>query len=166
MRRSAIVSLLHWLPAIICLSLVFYYSSQTYGQQTIVPALKRHISEAQLARILPDVSFRYGTAWISVKHRPFSFIDFLFRKVAHLFWYTSLCSSFFIGLNVFPYFSVRANVRRWVSGGLLILTAILDEWNQSSVAGRIGQPIDILLDVCGGMLIASILFAAVKGART
>ncbi|MDG0790769.1 VanZ family protein [Cohnella ginsengisoli] len=168
MSRFKAVRFAQALPAVACLALIFFFSSQTYDEQTIIPLLQRHISEFRLSALLPDVSFRYGHSLVSAKQAPYQFIEFLFRKSAHVFWYASLCASLYLALKSLPRLAPSALHRLGAAAALMSAAACVDEWNQARVAGRTGQPIDVLLDVGGGLLVTAILLAivgAIKAAR-
>ncbi|CAI6037066.1 VanZ family protein [Cohnella sp. JJ-181] len=165
MSRNRIATLAQTLPAVACLALIFYFSSQTYGEQTIIPLLRRHISEYQLSGMLPDISFRYGRSLLSAKQAPYPFVEFLFRKGAHLFWYTLLCSCLYLALKALPRLAARPVARLWTAAGLLAAAAAVDEWNQARVGGRTGQPVDVLLDAAGGLLLTAIFLAAARGLK-
>lgn len=166
MSRLKVAPLAQALPAVACLALIFWFSSQTYGEQTIVPLLRRHISEFRLSGMLPDISFRYGHSLLSAKQAPYQFIEFLFRKSAHVFWYAMLCASLYIALRSLPRLAPRALLRLSAAAALLAAAACLDEWNQARVAGRTGQPIDVLLDVVGGLLTTAIVLAVARAIRS
>lgn len=166
MSRAKAVQLAQALPAVACLALIFFFSSQTYGEQTIVPLLRRHISEFRLSGMLPDVSFRYGRSLLSAKQAPYQFIEFLFRKSAHVFWYAALCASLYTALKSLPRLASRALLRLGAAAAVLAAAACLDEWNQARVAGRTGQPLDVLLDVVGGLLLTAIVLAVARAIRS
>nr|WP_286672312.1 VanZ family protein [Cohnella hashimotonis] len=150
------------------MALIFFFSSQTYGEQSIIPLLRRHISEYRLSGMLPDISFRYGHSLVSARQAPYQFIEFLFRKGAHVFWYAMLCVSLYLALKALPRLAPSALLRLSAAAVLLAAAACVDEWNQARIAGRTGQPVDVLLDVVGGLLAAAIFLMAagsIKAAR-
>ncbi|MFD2328433.1 VanZ family protein [Cohnella sp. GCM10020058] len=165
MSRVSVARFAQALPAVACLALIFFFSSQTYGEQTIIPLLRRHISEYRLSGLLPDVSFRYGHSLVSAKQAPYQFIEFMFRKGAHVFWYAMLCGSLYVALKSLPRLVPRAFLRLGMASAFVGAAACLDEWNQARVAGRTGQPIDVLLDVVGGLLVTAIGLAAASSIK-
>lgn len=151
--------LLYLLPMLAWLSLIFDFSSQTYTQQSIIPFMQKHIQEHSLKKVVPDVTIRYNHSEIQAKSDPYGFVEFLFRKGAHLFMYFML--GWFAHLALWPW--VRRLVLR-VPLALLIVAAFasLDEWNQSFTGDRTPTPLDVLLDLSGaaiGQIVLLILLA-------
>jgi len=130
--------------------LVFFFSSQPYKDQNIQPLLRRLLKGHDFKRYLPDISFTYGNKLIIVKQMPYTFLEFVFRKSAHLFIYAMLAAIVFI--------LVRALNRRRIGiacAAALLATGIVaaaDEWNQLQQIHRSGSLIDIGLDLIGGLL--------------
>ncbi|MDG0811846.1 VanZ family protein [Cohnella rhizosphaerae] len=112
--------------------LIFDFSSQPYSKQSIIPFMKAHIEKSQLQQVVPDVTIRYNHSVIRAKADPYRFVEFLFRKSAHLFMYFML--GLLAHLLLVPW--IRTLMLR-VPGALLIAAAIasLDEWNQSFTGG-------------------------------
>ncbi len=80
------------------------------------------------------------------------FIQLFLRKGAHMVVYGlfGLIAAFSLGSK---------GLWRWVGAGFLVaLVAVLDEWHQTSVPGRTGCALDVLVDTAGFLL-----FAAVAG---
>lgn len=145
------------------LGLLFLFSSQTYDQQSIQPFLRSHFTYDQLVRWLPDVTITYRTSIVNSHDRPYSFIEFLFRKGAHLFVYATFAALMFMFL--------RALTRgRWfLSIILTLMVAIavpaMDEWNQLGSDERTGNATDVVLDFvggCAGLLICLCILGVVK----
>jgi VanZ family protein len=161
---------MRWMPTLIWgilltgwLALLFMFSSQTYDQQSIQPFLRSHFDYYQLVRWLPDMTLTYRTSVINSHDRPYSFIEFLFRKGAHLFVYATFAALLFMFL--------RALTRgRWfISILLTLLVAIavpaLDEWNQLGSDERTGNATDVVLDFaggCTGLLVCLSILGVVK----
>ncbi|MCC3376004.1 VanZ family protein [Cohnella sp. REN36] len=141
--KGILAAFLLWLGAI------FYFSSESYQSQTIIPFLRRHWTPGQLIRILPDIEIRYGHYRYGAHHAPYLFIEFIFRKCAHLFMYAGLGGLAFLLLGGL----VESFWKRLpVSLLLVALFASADEWNQSRSAGRTPAVQDVLLDVTGATL--------------
>ncbi|OBZ11217.1 MULTISPECIES: VanZ family protein [Bacillales] len=159
-----------WIPTLIWgilltgwLALLFMFSSQTYEQQSIQPFLRSHFNYDQLVRWLPDMTITYRASVINSHDRPYSFIEFLFRKGAHLFVYATFAAMLFMFL--------RALTRgRWfISIVLTLLVAVavpaLDEWNQLGSDERTGNATDVVLDFaggCAGLLVCLCILGVVK----
>lgn len=142
-------------------------SSQPFEVQSIQPYLREQVSEQSLKELLPDWSIQYRTSTIESQNDPFRFVEFLFRKAAHLFMYAMLAALAYLALK--PY---RLNL---VLKALIAMTGVgivaaLDEWNQFSRSNRTGAVEDVLLDLTGGaigLVVIVILFHWIpSGKRT
>lgn len=129
--------------------MVFYFSSQPYSQQSIRPFLKEHVSESKLKEVVPEVTFRYHHSRIDSQANPYGFVEFFFRKGAHLFVYAVLAATASLA-----FYQIGFRSWRWVVMTLLIVVcaAAADEWNQASHLGRTGLAVDVGIDVVGGMI--------------
>ncbi|MDQ8739294.1 VanZ family protein [Paenibacillus sp. LHD-38] len=159
-----------WLPTLLWgmllagwLSLLFMFSSQSYDEQSIQPFLLTHFNYHQLKSWLPDMTITYRTSVIQSQVDPFRFIEFLFRKGAHLFVYATLAALLFMFL--------RSLTRgRWFLSiiiTLLIAIAVpaMDEWNQLGSNERTGNATDVVLDFaggCAGLLVCLCILGIIK----
>jgi VanZ family protein len=85
----------------------------------------------------------------------FGSIDFLAKKWGHLLGYTLLSAAFLHGLsNGGPI----TRSRMVVTGILVILYAISDEWHQSFTPGRNPALLDVGIDTAGGFLGVAFLY--------
>ncbi len=111
--------------------------------------MKAHIEKSQLQQIVPDVTVRYNHSVIHAKEDPYRFVEFLFRKGAHLFMYFML--GLLAHLLLVPW--IRTLMLR-VPGALLIVAvfASLDEWNQSFTGDRTPTPLDVMVDISGAVI--------------
>nr|WP_306795354.1 VanZ family protein [Cohnella sp. GbtcB17] len=141
--------LLYAVPLVLWLLLIFDFSSQPYSKQSIIPFMKAHIEKSQLQQIVPDVTVRYNHSVIHAKEDPYRFVEFLFRKGAHLFMYFML--GLLAHLLLVPW--IRTLMLR-VPGALLIVAvfASLDEWNQSFTGDRTPTPLDVMVDISGAVI--------------
>lgn len=159
-----------WLPALLWgiflaawLTLVFVFSSQSYEQQSIQPLLLRFFSFQDLVRCLPDITIKYRYTTVNSHSNPYKFIEFLFRKGAHLFVYATFAAIFFMFVRSF-------NTRRVFRPILVTLLVVIvvpavDEWNQLRSEHRTGNTTDILLDFTGGCIGLSICLLFLALAR-
>ncbi|WP_424768667.1 VanZ family protein [Paenibacillus sp. sgz302251] len=157
MKRIKTKNAKKWLPSLgwgsllaAWITLVFIFSSQTYEQQSIRPLLENRFNYQQLVQWLPNVTIRYGDSVVNSHNRPYSFIEFLFRKGAHLFIYAVFAAIFFMFIR-------SLNPRRLfraIGATLVVVLAVsaLDEWNQLGSAHRTGSITDIWLDFTGGSI--------------
>ncbi len=147
---------MRWAPVVLLgtilagwLVMLFVFSSQSYTEQNIQPFLRGHLNYHQLMRWLPNVTIRYQTSVINSHVDPYRFLEFLFRKGAHLFVYATLSAIMFMFLRA------MTRGRIWISILLTLLVAlaipILDEWNQRGSNERTGNATDVMLDFTGGL---------------
>ncbi|WP_051251404.1 VanZ family protein [Paenibacillus harenae] len=159
-----------WLPPLLWgillaawLTLVFVFSSQSYEQQSIQPLLLRFFSFHDLVRWLPDITIKYQYTTVNSHSNPYKFIEFLFRKGAHLFVYATFAALFFMFVRSF---NIR-RVFRAILATLLVVIAVpaADEWNQLSSEHRTGNTTDVLLDFTGGCIGLSVCLLILALAR-
>ena len=92
----------------------------------------------------------------------FGYIDFFAMKGGHLLGYTLLSAAFLHGLsNGGPI--TRSRIA--VTGILVILYAISDEWHQSFTPGRNPALLDVGIDTAGGFLGVAFLYFIRKRLR-
>jgi len=105
---------------------------------------------------MPDVKIHYRTSTIHAQTAPFHFIEFIFRKSAHLFVYAVLA--------ILSYMALLPGRMRWGWKCLAILLfvaviALLDEWNQSVTPQRTSAIQDVGIDLIGasfGLVLAGL----------
>ncbi|CAM4321466.1 VanZ family protein [Paenibacillus alkaliterrae] len=132
------------------LMFLFFLSSQSYEQQSIQPFLFKTFEFHQLISWLPDMTITYRTRTIHSHTNPYQFIEFLFRKGAHLFVYAVLAAILFMLMR-------SLNPRRWLRAIAVTLAVglavpALDEWNQLNSGHRTGNVTDVWLDFAGGCI--------------
>lgn len=74
--------------------------------------------------------------------------DTILRKLAHASEYAVLSGLFFKSLKS-SFHGLNLSQLLAVSFILTVLYSISDEWHQSFISGRSGQPIDVLIDTAG-----------------
>ncbi|WP_308638446.1 VanZ family protein [Paenibacillus silvisoli] len=137
-----IVTVIAWI------SIIFMLSSQSYQEQSIQPTLHRLLPEHIAKAMLPDVAFSYHGIYYSSKNNPYQFIEFLFRKGAHLFMYAILAVAGALAIKVKDKLA-----RRWpLPLILVVMIAALDELNQRITEGRTSNAQDVLVDLTGGCI--------------
>jgi len=72
--------------------------------------------------------------------------DLIFRKIAHLAEFFVLAYLFFRALSSN---GLKGKNLLLISFFLSLTFAVLDEWHQSQVAGRLASPVDVLVDSVG-----------------
>lgn len=131
------------------LAFIFNNSSQGYHQQSLLPFMEQNLSRADIADVVPDVSFRYDRVQVNSQMEPFKVLEFYIRKIAHLLQYAVLAS---ILVLVFLQFHIRKVHTIWASLLIVMVSAALDEYNQSLNPDRTGSIWDFGLDMFGGLL--------------
>ncbi|RAP77491.1 VanZ family protein [Paenibacillus montanisoli] len=141
-------TIVYFLPFFLWVALIFHLSSQPYQKQTILPFLRQHFNENAVSKALPDITIHYHTSVIPAKQKPFQFIEFIFRKCAHLFVYGMFAVTVYIALVPF-----RLRLFFGFAASLATVTciALLDEWNQKSIQ-RTSTIEDVAVDVTGGAI--------------
>lgn len=99
--------------------------------------------------MLPDVHFTYSGHVYSLKQRPYAFVEFFFRKTAHVFVYAVLAALVYGGLRY-----KRVNIQRAILLALIVvvLIACIDEYIQQFSSERTSSIRDVGVDLLGGCL--------------
>ncbi|GIP39889.1 hypothetical protein J31TS4_31690 [Paenibacillus sp. J31TS4] len=120
------------------------------------------MSEQTLRQVVPDVTFRYHKSVVDAKRNPYGFVEFLFRKAAHLFVYGMLAVFAFVAL--LPYRGHVAAKAAFVLAAVAA-TALVDEWNQLQRGGRTGAIQDVFVDLTGAAVALLVVLLLVKSRR-
>lgn len=132
--------LLFWLPALAWAALVFLFSTGEFSQERTGGILR------------PFLEWVFG----AIPDERFAAIQFLIRKTAHVAVYATLSALWFRALR-----GPRAGWKpAWALVALLagMLVALGDEFHQSFVPTREGNPWDVLLDSFGALLAQAAIF--------
>ncbi|WP_235918178.1 VanZ family protein [Paenibacillus lutrae] len=137
------------MPVLLWTLLVFDLSQQTFREQSIQPFLHKLVPKEEIHAYIPDVTVRYSRAVIDSQSEPYRFVEFLFRKTAHLVVYAVL--ALFAYAALYPH-GMKRPCMFIIS--LLYVTAIAlcDEWVQSAAAMRTSAIQDVVLDTAGGIV--------------
>lgn len=135
--------------ALLIALVLFYSSSQTYGQQSQVSRIDEWLSNQPFKATWSGISFTYGGSIVSIDHLGYSkFIEFFIRKGAHFGTYFILGGSLFLG--VYPKLKLW-----WLTAILAWLSATgyagLDEFHQMITGGRSPMFQDVMLDSMGAL---------------
>lgn len=154
MRSSRMQILLHWIPALIGMAVIF-------GESTVT------MSASNTSRWLYPI-------WVHlfgpVSPARWEVIHHYIRKTGHFVGYGSLSLTFYYGWT----FTLRQRVANWSarfrqSALLALLCTLLlaswDEWHQSFLPGRTSSPRDVLLDCCGALVAHLLLLGILWVAR-
>jgi VanZ family protein len=126
-------SLFYWLPPLVWMAAIFYFSTDTFSGGNTGSLFYR------LARVfIPSLTLEQ-----------FAPIHFSIRKAAHFTEYAILA------LLLFRAFRARHTARwnyRWAlyAWVIVVLYAFADEWHQSFTRYRVGSMQDSLTDIAGG----------------
>lgn len=134
------IFLTHWLPFIALLSTIFLLSHQPGDESSITSG-----------RVLRFLHFITGIpmAWMEAHHFPL-----LVRKVAHMTEYAIL---YFFTFRVAGLY-IQGKKRFWGSFLFCVLYAASDEFHQQFIPGRVGQPLDVLIDSTGAALCMLLIY--------
>jgi VanZ family protein len=141
-----------WFFVVICwIFFIFTLSSESYNQQSIKPTLNKWVAKEQLAESLPNTSITYRGDTVVAKEDPYGFVEFFFRKGAHVFMYAVLAAALYMLIRALM--GRRQMVLPVIMSLILTAgTAALDERNQLSSVGRTGNPTDVIVDSTGACI--------------
>lgn len=131
--------------------LLFHLGAMSYADQDIKPYLQLFLTEEGIQSWFKNIEFTYNGSMISVQRLgSFSFLEFLIRKGAHLFFF------FMLGFVIVRYFSTFLDNQSFfimlLSCSMLVMIAMLSELLQYVNPDRSGQWIDVWLNCAGGFV--------------
>jgi VanZ family protein len=152
-RRNYVKKIIFFILFIGLLSTIFYFSSQTYQQQSLIPLLDSILPKDWIIQHFSFVHFHYGSSEISIQSRGVShFVEFFIRKAAHFCVYATLAIIAFFIIRMW-----KSNVFSSIlSITLCFLYASSDEIHQHFTGGRTPMWQDVVLDtfgVCVGVML-------------
>ncbi|MBP3041148.1 VanZ family protein [Bacillaceae bacterium Marseille-Q3522] len=147
------ISFFIWLSlTVIVLYTIFHASGTPYKKQDIRPILEDIVALDKDS--LPYIAFHYGEYGFITTEKPYTFIEFIIRKMGHVFEYMVVA---FLFIRLLQFSKLKFSVCCLLGLSLAFLVACSDEWHQSFVPGRTGQAIDVftfdLLGITIGVLI-------------
>ncbi|MCQ9209796.1 VanZ family protein [Granulicatella seriolae] len=143
-------STLSIIVALAIMGFIFYSSSMSYQDQSLVSKIQKWLPGQPFSEFLSQINFKYAGTTISVPSLGYAqFIEFFIRKATHFIVY------FIIGFNW-----ARGLAGHMKQKPLAYLLAILitvlyagaDEFHQGITPGRTPLIQDVLLDSAGGLL--------------
>ena len=138
-----------WLPIFLVGGLIFYFSSQPYSKQSLIPFLESVKALDVIGKYFSTISFHYSGREVSVAALgTYNFIEFFIRKGAHFFIF------FLLGfLTIRALYLTFKKKRRGILIALIFvgMYAAFDEFHQSLTGGRTPLIEDVMLDSLGGM---------------
>ncbi|MBD7966492.1 VanZ family protein [Paenibacillus sp. Sa2BVA9] len=128
---------------------ILFMSTRSYQQQTIRPLLIKISNQINIEIPLPDVKIHYAGYNYNLQSNPYGFIEFTFRKSAHVFVYAVL--------TLLAHYLIRKkwgrNLYSYILPLIFVVTvASIDETLQKFSADRTSSPYDVLLDFTGGCI--------------
>lgn len=128
---------------------ILFMSTRSYQEQTIRPLLIKTAHQLNLNVNLPNITIHYAGHSNNLQKNPYGFVEFVFRKCAHMFVYGTL--------TLLAYFLIRRRFGKHLLSFLLPLILIvaiasIDEYLQKFSEGRTSSPYDVLLDFTGGCI--------------
>ncbi len=143
--------------ALVIMAVLFYSSSQPYGEQSLTGVLDEILAKEPLKNILSLIQFNYAGDEVSIAAQGYSsFVEFFIRKLAHFGTYFLLGLCWFLGLkNKMTNTGLAAFVSWLLASGY----AAFDEFHQGITPDRTPLMEDVILDATGAL--TSILLAVV-----
>lgn len=137
------------LLAFIIMAVLFYSSSQPYGEQSLTGMLDEILAKEPLKDLLSLIQFNYAGDEVSIVAQGYSsFIEFFIRKLAHFGIYFLLGLCWFLGLkNKMTSIGLAAFVSWLLASGY----AAFDELHQSITPDRTPLMEDVILDATGAL---------------
>jgi glycopeptide antibiotics resistance protein len=139
-------------------SAIFYLSSQTYEQQSIIPLLNEYLPHGWIEEHFSNLQVSFAGGVFSVEEIGTSyFVEFLIRKLAHVVVFAVLTIALYLFLNNW------LNKKLSVFGAFIGSAgyAILDEYHQHLTGGRSPKIEDVILDI-GGSIVGLSLYLALS----
>lgn len=148
-----------YIPALILIALITYFSRQPFSQQDISPILNQQEQIIQLVQKLPQIQFHYHNGFLDSHANPVAFLQFIIRKAMHLLLYGFLGLSLLYALRK----QNRSITTTWIFVAIIVTAiAAADEYNQLQNPNRTGCPEDILMDLTGYILLTLIAYLIKK----
>lgn len=151
-----------WLPVLLWVGMIFYFSSQPYEKQDMRPTFAQYVDEQAVERYFSWVGFRYAGHEVSIDHLGVpGFLEFFLRKAAHFFVYFVLAILLHRALS---HYSMRKGQAVMLALFLTAAYAGFDEVHQSFTKNRTPLWQDSALDTVGGLfgLAVRLLFMRLK----
>ena len=149
-----ILKLLLWLPALLWYRVIWGFSAQT-------AAVSGDLSDRLLWRLMAPVSPAFAGADAVTQNAAVELLSFFERKAAHMFLYFVLI--LLLWLALLPLIQGKRH-QISLAAVLCAVLAGLDEYHQTFIPGRSGEPRDVCVDMAGAAvavaLVALLLWAA------
>lgn len=148
---------LRWLPVLLWLAVIAYFSNQPFAEQDLRPEISQHKWLIGKVYEIPPVRFSYDGQPVDSRGDPAGFIQFWVRKGAHVLAYGVLGLLLVAALGAAGF----GGAGMWLlTAAVLVVVAALDEQHQLGVPGRTGRVLDVLVDLAGFGLVAFLAWLA------
>ncbi|MER1954819.1 MAG: VanZ family protein [Desemzia incerta] len=149
MMNKSIKSTLFIVLAFVMMGILFYSSSQPYGDQSMTGFLDTLLKNEPLKGLLSHIRFTYAGSEVSIGASGYNaFIEFFLRKAAHFGSYFLLALFWFLGLKDRINGIYLAALVSWL---LAVGYASFDEFHQGLTPDRTPLLEDIVLDSIGAL---------------
>lgn len=136
--------------AFLTMGLLFFSSSQTYGDQSMLGTLDFLLANEPLKELLSHIQFTYAGSEVSVVANGYNeFVEFFIRKAAHFGSYFLLALFWFLGLQDQMKSIYLTGLISWL---LAVGYASFDEFHQALTPDRTPLLQDIILDSTGALI--------------
>ena len=160
MKVKKIVVFIVVILSVLCMCIIFYFSSQDSGSTNI---LSKNVTRKIAETIFSD----YKTMNADIQNTITSQLNLFIRKTAHFSLYFLMSMTIYF---VFAVWKKRYLISGIISVSFSFIYAILDEFHQSLVPGRTPLAKDVIIDTSGAilgtilsfMIISSVMFIADK----
>ncbi|ABI68065.1 VanZ family protein [Syntrophomonas wolfei] len=145
-----------WIWLLINLIAIGCFSNQEFARQDLSGEIERYQGVISFVQHLPPVSFDYYGKGVYIDNRndPVGFIQFILRKLGHLFLYGCLSLGFLLSQRD----GGKISARGWLLAFMVVLlVAAVDEFSQVYVAGRSGSIKDVGVDAAAFLLVSVII---------
>lgn len=153
-----------WLFIILSMLAIAGFSNQEFERQDLSGRITKLPVLIDAVRQLPHLGFDYYGNGVYIDNRidPVGFVQFIVRKLGHLFLYGCLS----LGLLISQRKEGKISLRRFcLSAFLVLLVAGMDEFNQRFVMGRSGSVKDIGIDMTAFLLVFVAIFLKEREGR-
>lgn len=137
-----------WVLIILWMFIIFIFSSQNSEDSS---KLSRGFLRNFILWFLPK----------NINQDTIDFLEYILRKCAHMTEYAVLAILISIQLRLYRVFEAEWK-KIWTAVILVMVYAATDEFHQLFVGGRSGQVTDVLIDTCGGIAGAFIIYLIYK----
>lgn len=153
-------------PVILCLYMIMGFSGDTgdVSRQWSRPVAFGTAKLLSVFGVNAKLPGEYdATKIIDGENLFLDFVEKVVRKIAHVIEYSLL--AIFVWVMIFTIRRLASKYSYLIALVSVLAVGILDEVNQSTTAGRFGNPVDVFVDLSGACIIMLIARAIIKKAK-